>query len=130
MCYNFLEVLVSMKKYNVDDVVTGTVTGIEKYGIFLSIDEESSGLIHISEVSNSFVSDLNDYVNMDETIKAKVIEVDDGGKHLKLSIKDFDYRINKRHNNHIVETKHGFNTLKEKLPGWIDETLDKIQKRD
>ena len=38
-----------MKNYQKGEVVKGTVTGFEKYGIFLSFDEEYTGLIHISE---------------------------------------------------------------------------------
>ena len=39
-----------MEKYKKNEVVVGLVTGIEQYGIFVSLDEDSSGLIHISEV--------------------------------------------------------------------------------
>ena len=38
--------------YNVGDVVTGCVTGIERYGIFVNLDNYYSGLVHISEISN------------------------------------------------------------------------------
>jgi len=47
-----------MKKYNVGDVVEGKVTGVENYGIFLLINDEITGLIHISELSDSFVRDV------------------------------------------------------------------------
>ena len=66
-----------MSKYEVGNIVTGNVTGIEKYGIFVSLDEYYSGLIHISEISDNFVRDVNDYVKYGDTIKAKIIEVDD-----------------------------------------------------
>ena len=66
-----------MNKYNIGDVITGKVTGIEKYGIFLSLPDGSSGLIHISEISNQFVRNVSDYVVMGETIKARVIGYDE-----------------------------------------------------
>ena len=44
-----------MLKYDKGKIVTGQVTGIEKYGIFVSLDEFYSGLIHISEISDGFV---------------------------------------------------------------------------
>ena len=55
-----------MSKYEVGNIVTGNVTGIEKYGIFVSLDEYYSGLIHISEISDNFVRDINKFVNIGE----------------------------------------------------------------
>ena len=45
-----------MSKYKKGRVVSGVVTGIEKYGVFIGLDEFYSGLIHISEISHGFVS--------------------------------------------------------------------------
>lgn len=108
-------------KYEDGKIVKGCVTGIENYGIFVSLDEYYSGLIHISEISNGFVKNVNDYVNIGETIKAKILEVDEENCHLKLSIKDFNYRIGNRKRNKIVETGTGFYLLKENLDKWIEE---------
>ena len=58
-----------MNNFNIGDIVTGTVTGIENYGVFVSLGENSSGLIHISEISDFFVRNVNDYVELNETIK-------------------------------------------------------------
>ena len=44
-----------MNQYKKGEIVTGCVTGIEKYGIFVSLDDYYSGLIHISEISSFFV---------------------------------------------------------------------------
>ena len=108
-----------MTKYKKGEIVTGSVTGIEKYGIFVGLDEYYSGLIHISEISNFFFINVADYVNIGETIKAKVIECDDDTFHIKLSIKDIDYRFSKKKRTKIKETKSGFSTLKLKLEQWI-----------
>ena len=111
---------VSMTRYKKGDVVTGVVTGIEKYGIFVGLDDYNSGLIHISEISDSFVRNPADYVKIGETIKSKVIEDEDlDSFQVKLSIKDLDYRFNKK--GKIQETIHGFETLKNMLPIWIEE---------
>lgn len=47
-----------MSKFIKDEVVEGCVTGIEKYWIFVTLDEYYSGLIHISEISDGFVRDI------------------------------------------------------------------------
>ena len=110
-----------MGKYNKNDVVLGLVTGIENYGIFVSLDEYYSGLIHISEISDDFVRNVNNYVNIGETIKVRVLETDDDTCHVKLSIKDVDYRINNKNKNSINETGSGFQILKDNLDNWIQE---------
>lgn len=109
-----------MGKYKENEIVEGLVTGIEQYGIFVSLDEYYSGLIHISEISDGFVKDINNVVNIGETIRVRVLESDDDSFHVKLSIKDLDYRIN-RNKIKIIETGSGFGILKEQLPVWINE---------
>ena len=109
-----------MEKYKENEIVEGLVTGIEQYGIFVSLDEYYSGLIHISEISDGFVKDINNFVNIGETIKVRVLESDDDSFHVKLSIKNLNYRIN-RNKTKIVETGSGFEVLKNSLPGWINE---------
>ena len=115
-----------VENYKVGDIVKGCVTWIEKYGIFVNLDNYYTGLIHISEISEKFVSNINDYVTIGETIRVKIIDKNDDDYHLKLSIKNLDYRINKKIRTKIKETPKGFNTLKEYLPVWIEEKLHKI----
>lgn len=116
-----------MYKYKVGDIVTGNVTGIEKYGIFLLLDSNVSGLIHISEISNSFVRNINDYAEIGEKIKAKIIEISSDKKKMKLSIKDINYRDNSKFNNKIIETANGFSLLEKNLDYWIEEKLKEIK---
>ena len=117
-----------MQNYKVGDITTGCVTGIENYGIFVSLDNYYSGLIHISEISDDFVKNVNDYVHIGETIKVRVLEVNSEECHLKLSIKNIEYKkkvVVRR--KRIKETSLGFNTLEYKLPIWIEESLKKIK---
>ena len=118
--------------YKSNEIVTACVTGIENYGIFVRLDENYSGLIHISEISDSFVRNINDYVSIGETIKVKILEIDYKKSHVKLSIKNIDYRIDKKRRKKIIETSNGFNTLKFMLNDWIlkKEKEMKIPKRN
>ena len=118
-----LEVSDIMLKYEKGKIVTGQVTGIEKYGIFISLDEFYSGLIHISEISDGFVKNINDYVEVGETIKAKVVETDEDNYHVKLSIKNINYKMRRRKNEPLQETKLGFTPLGDNLNEWIDKKL-------
>jgi len=110
-----------MTKYKSGSIVTGTITGIEKYGVFVNLDDYYSGLIHISELSYDFVKDVNDYVNLGDTIKAKVMEVDEETFHVKLSIKDIDHKHKIKKKTPIKEIGSGFEILANHLDGWIEE---------
>jgi len=107
-----------MTKYTNGEIVSGKVTGIEDYGIFLSFDDGSSGLIHISEISDDFVKDINDYAKIGDYISVKVLSVD-SNSHYKLSIKALSSNLNKNKHCHINETPSGFETLKVKLDEWV-----------
>ena len=111
--------------YKIGDVVKGKVTGIEKYGIFLLMDDGYTGLIHISEISEKFVKNVFDYVQLNEIIFSKVIEIDDVNQRLKLTIKNFDYRNDGKKGQ---DDRSGFLLLKEQLPVWISEYKQKIEK--
>ena len=118
-----------MTKYRKGKIAQATVTGIEPYGVFVSLDEYYSGLIHISEISHGFVSDVHNYVQLGDVINVQILDVDEKLFHLKLSIKNIDYKNNlyikkKR----IMETSHGFATLEYKLPFWIEESKKNFKK--
>ena len=82
-----------MKKYEIGEIVKCIVTGIEKYGIFVKINNDYNGLIHISEITIHFVRNINDYVSVGEEIYCKIIEQDENSKQLKLSIKNIDFSL-------------------------------------
>ena len=105
--------------------VKGIVTGIEPYGIFVKIDDETDGLIHISEISSNFVKDPGDFAKIGDEIEAEVIDKTEDGN-IKLSIKSLKEEKKKtRRRKYIKETSIGFRTLGYKLPFWIEKNLKK-----
>ncbi len=116
-----------MIKYEKDKIVIGYVTGIESYGIFVSLENNYNGLIHISEISSDYVRNISDYAAIGEKLKMKVIGINEKKHQLKLSIKDIEYRLD--NSGKIEETFHGFNTLKEKLPIWIEEKTKELNEK-
>ena len=58
----------------VGQVLEGTVTGITKFGAFVSLEGGRSGLVHISEVANTFVNDVHDHVQIGQKVKVKVLK--------------------------------------------------------
>ena len=109
-------------KYKVGDIVQAKVTGIEKYGFFVLIDNCINGLVHISEISDSFVHSIKDYVDINEIIRVEIIGIENEKKiKLQLSIKNIQYSDRYFIDHPIHETKSGFSTLKTSLDNWIYE---------
>ena len=70
----------------VGKIYEGKVTGITKFGAFIELDKDTTGMVHISEVANSFVNEIRDHLTEGQTVKVKVLSVGDDGK-VSLSIK-------------------------------------------
>lgn len=70
----------------VGEIVEGTVTGIAKFGAFVELPERKTGLVHISEVASEYVSDVNEYLKVNDKVKVKIVSIDERGK-IALSIK-------------------------------------------
>lgn len=79
------EVKAKIDKYQVGDKIKGKITGIVDFGLFVSVDPQIEGLVHISEVSWSRVSDLHKLFKVGDEVETMVISVDDG--RISLSIK-------------------------------------------
>lgn len=70
----------------VGEIHEGVVTGITKFGAFVELPGGITGLIHISEVADTYVKDVNDFLKEKQQVKVKVINIGDDGK-IGLSIK-------------------------------------------
>ena len=70
----------------VGEIFEGKVTGITKFGAFVAMPDGRNGLVHISEIANTFVNDINDYVKEGQMVKVKVIGIGENGK-VNLSMK-------------------------------------------
>lgn len=112
-----------MKKYNINDIISVTITAIEPYGAFAIVDDDYTGLIHISEINGKFIKDINKYIKIDTKIKARVIDVDDDKKQIKLSLKNVK-EVRKK--NKLKEVGSGFDMLRLNLPKWINIKKNEI----
>ena len=116
-----------MEDLKVGNVVQGIVTGIEKYGIFVKINDKYTGLIHISEIRNSFISDVNKFAKVGENLFVEIKEIDKTKKHANLSVKNLNYRIN--NNAPVSESVRGFYPLKQQLSSWLNEKLTEYENK-
>lgn len=69
-----------------EEIVKGKVTGITKFGAFVSIEGGKNGMVHISEIADGFVKDINDHIHIGDEVEAMVVSIDENGR-IGLSIK-------------------------------------------
>ena len=70
----------------IGSIFEGKVTNVMPFGAFVSFDKNKSGMVHISEITNEYVENINDYIKSGDVVKVKVISIDPAGK-ISLSIK-------------------------------------------
>ncbi|MBN6889029.1 general stress protein 13 [Cytobacillus horneckiae] len=123
------------EKIEVGSVITGKVTGIQPYGAFVALDENTQGLVHISEVTHGFVKDINEHLKVGDEVNVKVLSIDEAAGKIGLSIRATQEapaqtekpkkQPRKRQAAPIKvedESAQGFNTLKDKLQEWIEQS--------
>jgi general stress protein 13 len=120
--------------YKVGDVVSGIVTGIQPYGAFVSLDETTQGLVHISEITYGYVKEVSEFLTVGQEVEVKVLEVDTDAGKISLSIRELQQkplmpkkedRPRKSLQARVDENdEEGFNTLKEKLADWIKQSIE------
>ncbi|MDM5321278.1 S1 domain-containing post-transcriptional regulator GSP13 [Bacillus altitudinis] len=119
-------------KFEVGSVYTGKVTGLQAYGAFVALDEETQGLVHISEVTHGFVKDINEHLSIGDEVQVKVLSVDENAGKISLSIRATqdaperkESKPKKSRPQQVKEeaaAPQGFNTLKDKLEEWIEQS--------
>lgn len=115
--------------------LTGKVTGIQPYGIFVQLDDHTQGLVHISEVTHTYVENIKKIHKIGEMVDVVVLDIDEYSKKVSLSIraahpirlsKSKKKKYHPRYSN--LKSEVGFKSIEDRMPTWIDETLDYIEK--
>lgn len=77
-------------QYEVGQILEGKIKGIKNFGAFVELPNGESGLVHISQVSESYVNKIEDYLSEGQDVKVKVLgieELENGKKKISLSIR-------------------------------------------
>lgn len=119
----------------VGDILIGKVNKVRPYALFLDFDNNVQGLLHISEISDRYIRDIEKFATIGDEIKVKVLEVDPLNGFLRVSYKKVDE--SERYCNHDnnakiipIVNKGDFKALEENLPNWINETLKKARNKN
>lgn len=112
--------------YQTGQIVEGVITGIQPYGAFVSIDRHTSGLIHISEISDGFIRDINQYLKIGEVVKVKIIDFDGHSNQARLSLKALNKSSVRnrrksvpRQKASLPSMKIGFQSIAKSMDAWI-----------
>ena len=121
-------------KYEVGQIVLGTVTNVKPYALFLEFEDGTTGLLHISEISDSFIRDIERFGTKGDQIKVMVVDIDKNNGFLRVSLKrvpqNETFSTHTNGGRTAPETNDSdFKALEEKLPEWIENTLKEAKER-
>ncbi|WP_053216930.1 S1 domain-containing RNA-binding protein [Virgibacillus senegalensis] len=107
----------------------GKVTGITNFGAFVELPGGSTGLVHISEVADNYVKDINEHLTVGDEVTVKVINVEKDGK-IGLSIKKAKDNPNagrRRTNNHNKSNNRDrTETFESKMNRFLKDSEDRL----
>jgi S1 RNA binding domain protein len=98
----------------------GKVTGITNFGAFVELGEGATGLVHISEVADNYVKDINEHLSVGDKVEVKVINVEKDGK-IGLSIKKAKEKKPVRQN-----TRERTETFESKMNRFLKDSEDRL----
>lgn len=117
-----------MINYKVNDIIEGTVISIRQFGAIMIFEDGQKGLLHISEIADSFIRNIKGYLKVGKTYQVKVIGIEEDG-FLKVSMSKITQEEKDEWKNQTVKRNPidqqfvDFTALKEKLPEWIALSL-------
>ncbi len=115
-----------MEEYNLGQIVEGTVIAIKPFGAILIFSDGRKGLLHISEIANTYIKNIYRYLIIGKTYQVKIIEIGDDG-FLKVSMsritkeEKIKARTSSSKRNPVSEEYIDFKALKEHLQLWVEE---------
>jgi len=102
----------------------GKVTGITDFGAFVKLPEGSTGLVHISEIADTYVKDIHDYLKVGDEVEVKVLNVGKDGK-IGLSIKKAKADSQSQHNRKRAQRKND-QDFEQKIARFLKESEERL----
>lgn len=118
--------------FKVNDLVVGKVIRIKPYAAFLQFEDGIEGLLHISEISDNFIRDIEKYVSVGDELRVKILIIDRINGFMRVSLKQVPEK--EFYSTHINQKRQvpnikddDFKVLEDNLPRWIEETLKRAK---
>lgn len=111
----------------IGDVLSGTISGIQPYGAFVALDDDTQGLIHISECCHGYVKSVRDILHVGDVVRVKVLDVDEYSRKVSLSLRALSqdpFTGEHTRSKHYWTNRHGeagFAPIHNAVPGWLKE---------
>ncbi|KXZ39580.1 general stress protein 13 [Alkalithermobacter thermoalcaliphilus JW-YL-7 = DSM 7308] len=114
-------------KFEINSVVTGKVVDIKPFGAFVALDENTKGLVHISQVSHDFVKDINNHLTVGQEVQVKILSIDEQSGKISLSIREATQRPNRKQQAKKEEQVQNTNnvSLEDKLKEWLKQSNER-----
>ena len=112
-----------MIEYKEGEIIEGVVIQIKNYGAIMIFENGQTGLLHISEIANSFIRNIKRYLVIGKTYQVKVLSINEDG-FLKVSMSKITNEEKELYRNQSVkkctvdEDNIDFTALKEHLEQW------------
>ncbi|HHX01323.1 MAG TPA: RNA-binding protein S1 [Firmicutes bacterium] len=114
---------------DVGSIVEGKVTGITSFGAFVELENGKTGLVHISEVADTYVRDINDFLKEQDSVRVKVINITDGK--IGLSIKQANPKPSDGSNSHYSRSRRkaasSASNFEERLARFLKDSEERQQ---
>ena len=110
-------------KYSTGSVVSGRITNITEFGIFVEIEEGVEGLVHVSEIGHKKVKTPSELYNNGDTVTALIKSIDSKSKKIRLSIKDYESHVNEPATTQYINNK-------EKVGSSLGKALANVKLSD
>ena len=123
-----------MNTYKINDIIEGTIINIKPFGAIMIFEDGQKGLLHISQVANTFIRNISRYLKIGKTYQVKIIGIEEDG-FLKLSMSQISQEEkDEYHRNGVKKEKIDpqyidFEALKEQLPIWIEKEKNNGQSK-
>ena len=122
-------------EYEIGQLIIGKVEAVKPYALFLTFEGGVKGLLHISEISDSYIRDIENFGTVGDEMRVKILSIDEHNGFLRVSLKqvpeDEQFTTHTNEKRHVPEIdKEAFKDLEEHLPKWIEETLAKAKEEN
>lgn len=116
-------------KYQIGDIVKAKVSEVKPYAAFICFEDGQLGMIHISEISDSYIRDIDKFISKGDEVIVKVLSIDYKDNFIRASFKQVP--LDQQYTTHINKRKalmtdiNEFESLMTNLPTWIKNSLEK-----
>ncbi|WP_300561413.1 CvfD/Ygs/GSP13 family RNA-binding post-transcriptional regulator [Companilactobacillus sp.] len=112
----------------IGDKLSGKISGIQPYGVFVNLENGSQGLVHISELKNGFVSGIENEYHVGDQVEVIVLDIDEYDGNVSLSMRALQSRklgrpILHKHFWTNYKDEIGYATIKDNKAKWVRDAM-------